>query len=391
MTSDTPLQKPALKWGIIVVLIVVVAVAGILYAAPLLALTQPAGPAPENDADTVASHSDCTADGATCCKNIYNLQESNRNQIAAPTVVDYSEATGNILVRGPEPIILRSGTVNTEGCLDSAKWRFAYDELNEMIQHEKNVAPEYFTDSKKAALVKDLQTFNLADYQFIDISLLNAGDSNKALFATETTAYGGDNSFSTCTGSALVPATIRNGTGNLIWSNTIGCPNNDAACIQARLWTNNDGFCSYADTVDNLSVMMGQKDPSGKKRLIYVHCNHGADRTGGIVLGYLLKANPSMSFGDAVTFTTYLGKKTDINRWAPEAGAQNLAKAYCRSINGLCEASAETAAGTAITSPATVLPTVTSTAPATPQPVGTVATAQTAVPAKYNPAGGDKF
>jgi len=309
LTSDIPLKKPALKWALIGVLIVVVAVTGILYAAPLLAPTQPPDPAPENDADIVSSHSDCTADGATCCKNIYNLQEANRNQIAAPTVVDYSEATGNILVRGPEPIILRSGTVNTEGCLPSNEWRFAYDELNAMILHEKDVAPEYFTDSKKAALRADLQTFNLADYQFIDISLLNAGDSNKALFATETTAYGGDNSFSTCTGSTLNPATIRGGTGNLIWSNTIGCPNNDESCIQARLWTNDDGFCSYADTVNNISVMMGQKDPSGKKRLIYVHCNHGADRTGGIVLGYLIKSNPSMSFGDALTYTHISGRR----------------------------------------------------------------------------------
>jgi len=391
LTSVTPEKKPAQTWALIAVLIVVVAVAGILIVAPLLAPAQAPGPAPENDADIVASSSDCTADGATCCKNIYNLQEENRDKMAAPTVVDYSEATGNILVRGPEPIILRSGTGNTDGCLSSDTWRFAYDELNGMIMHEKNVAPVYFTDSKKTALIADLQTFNLADYQFIDISLLNAGDSNKALFAAEQAVYGGENSFSTCTGSTLVPATIKGGTGNLIWSNTIGCPNNDASCIQARLWTNNDGFCSYADTVNNISVMMGQKDPSGKKRLIYVHCNHGADRTGGIVLGYLMKSNPTISFDDALTYTTYLGKKTDINRWTPEPGAQNLAKAYCKSINGLCQASTETGAGTALTNPATMLPTVTATTHATPQPTGTVALAQTPVPSQYNPEGGDKF
>lgn len=387
MTFATPETRPALKRALIIVLIVVVAVAGIVYAAPLLAPAQIPGPAPANDADSVASHSDCTADGSTCCKNIYNLQEENRNFIAPPTVVDYSEATGNILVRGPEPIILRAGAGNTDGCQSSDTWRFAYNELNGMIQHEKNVAPEYFPESRKAALIADLQTFNLADYQFIDISLLNAGDSNKALFAAEQAAYGGENSFSTCTGSTLIPATIRGGTGNLIWSNTIGCPTNDAGCIQARLWTNNDGFCSYADTVNNISVMMGQKDPSGKKRLIYLHCNHGADRTGGIVLGYLIKSNPSMSFTDALTYTTYLGKKTNINRWTPEPGAQNLAKAYCKSINGLCQASSETSGGTAITGPVTVMATL----PATPQPVGTVAPAQTPVPSRYNPAGGDKF
>ena len=390
MTSFLPRKNPALKWVLIAVLIIAVAGVGIICSAPLLAPAQGPGQAPENDADIMASHSDCTADGTTCCKNLYNLQEENRNRMAAPTVVDYSEATGNILVRGPEPIILRSGAGNTEGCQSSDTWRFAYDELNEMILHEKNVAPEYFTDSKKAALIKDLQTFNLADYQFIDISLLNAGDSNKALFAAEQAAYGKENSFSTCTGSKVVTATIKGGTGNLIWSNTIGCPNNDENCIQARLWTNNDGFCSYADTVNNVSVMMGEKDPSGKKRLIYVHCNHGADRTGGIVLGYLLKANPTMTYADALTYTTYLGKKTDINRWTPEPGAQNLARAYCASINGLCQASSDTHAGTAITNSATVLPTMTATPPVIPRPTETIVATQTAV-AKYNPASGNTF
>ncbi|MDD1686321.1 hypothetical protein [Methanoregula sp.] len=382
MTEKTPIKKPAFRWiSLVVLAVVVVAVAVFSWA--VLTPSQNPVQAPENDAAAM-SCSDSSADGSTCCKNIFNLQEENRNQMASPTVVDYSEATGNLLIRGPEPVILRSGAGNQKGCLNSNEWHFAYDELNGMIRHEKDVAPAYFSDSKKAALIRDLQDFNLSDYQFIDISLLNAGDSNAALFAAEKNAYGG--SFSTCSGSAKIPSTIRSGTGNLIWSNTIGCPGNDDTCINNRLWTDNDGFCSYADTVNNISAMLKQKDPSGKKTLIYYHCNHGADRTGGITIGYLLKANPAMTFDDAVTYTTYLGQTTAINRWTPEPGAQNLANAYCKSINGLCRVSDNTEAGTVSgTTVGTVLPTVPSTVIVTPQPTATTIPSQTAV-TRYNPA-----
>ncbi|NMB78104.1 MAG: hypothetical protein GYA23_03305 [Methanomicrobiales archaeon] len=287
-------------------------------------------------ADELAqSCSDLSPDGQTCCKNTFNLQEENRIMFAAPTVVDYSESTGNLLVRGPVPVLVREGAGNQKGCKNFADWKFAYDELNTMIKNKKTDAPLYFSDAKKAAMVTDLQDFDLKDYHVIIISLLNNGDTNQLYFSVEKAAFGG--AFSTCSGSPLQQGTLRGTEANLVWSNTIGCPDNNPTCLHDRMYTNSDNFCGWVDTVQNITALLTTKDPSGKKRFIYYHCNHGADRTGGITIGYLLTANPTMTLPHAIMYTTYLGRESGSPPWAPDPGARNIAAAYCKSIGGLCD------------------------------------------------------
>lgn len=343
-------------------------------------------------ADEVASKGDIAPDGVTDCKHTFNLQEENRIQIAAPTVVDIDESTGNLLVRGPVPVIVRDGAGNQDNCKDNTSWSFATEELNEMLRHDSTFAPLYLSDSKKAALAKELSGFNISDYKVIDISLLNHGDSNTLFFAAESRAFGG---ISTTCSAPLVTAPFNGGAGSLAWVNTLGCAGSDASCTRDRLYTDNDGFCSYANTVNNLSALLATKDPDGRKRLIYYHCNHGADRTGGVTIGYLIRANPSMTVADAVTYTQYLGEERADNSRMPDNGwpandqLTALATEFCKAISpgntDRCSTKEDTRVYLPGSDTHSHLPDQDA-APATAVPTATPVPAQTPIPStRYNP------
>jgi hypothetical protein len=272
----------------------------------------------------------------------FNLQQENREYIAVPTVVDINEENGNLLVRGPIPLILRNGPGNcpaTSPYLNQSDWRFAYDELNGFMRNASG--PAYFSDSERNHISGVLRTFDLADYQVIDVSLLWSGEEQSYLDAEER-AFGGN--FSTCTGP-LNPGTIHGQNGNMIWS-PLGTANTcvNISCANPVLYTNtsynNTGpSCSMINLIRQIDTLMKEKDPSGKKRLIYYHCTLGRDRTGAVTISYLLQRHPEMSYCQALQYAEDLGRTSPPPQYfnggtIPLPEAQTLALAYCTAING---------------------------------------------------------
>jgi len=397
MTDWKTIESWLGSWGLAILLVLVAM--GLLCGAYILLLGIQAGQGtalqpPENDMEFPAGAGNCAnndlaADGTTCCYNRFNLQEENRDTLVPPTVVDINEANGNLLVRGPMPLTIRNGAGNppqTFGCKDHDDWSFATANLNGMIAKEKSFVPVYFTPGKSSALTTDMKNFNLSEYQLIVVSLVDNGDVDSNYLSIEQRDFGG--AASQCS-AALVPGTIAGQSGNLIISTTGFCNANDPAGAQCQVRLNRDadGFCSYANLISQIDTLMKEKDASGKKRLIYFHCVLGNDRTGGVTMGYLMKAF-GLSYADAETIATNLGDPAN-RAHQPNAASRTLALAYCQLIKGSCPAHISgltvesTSTATAI--PTTISP-VMSTTLALSQQTITAAPAQTAVPAgHYNP------
>ncbi len=285
---------------------------------------------------------DLSPDG-TDCYNRYNLQQVNWEYIAVPTVVDLNGENGNIFVRGPLPLVVRNGPGNcsaTGPCLNQSEWRFAYEELDSFIRNGS--APAYFNDSKRDHLSSALRTFNLTDYQLIDISLLYDKQQEGMYLDSEKRAFGGN--FSTCS-EPLKAGTIQGQKGYLIWS-PLGMANfcENGTCLNTILYNdtvnNETGLsCSLTSLIRQIDTLMKEKDPSGKKRLIYYHCNGGRDRTGAVTISYLLRGNPEMSYCQALKYAEYLGQTSPPPQYfngatVPLPSGQNMAHAYCTATNG---------------------------------------------------------
>ncbi len=378
MNEEKPTGNPVRKWAPVIVLVLVAAVAGVWYFTCFLPSSD-IGQAPLNE-DVMApmGHSDSSPDG-TNCHNVNNLQEENRDNLAAPTIVDMNEANGNLLVRGSLPLIVRDGIGKEGGCKNKSDWQFAYDNLNVMLKNVKDVSPAYFSSEKSAALRAQMQEFELGDYHVIVVSLLNTAD-NTNYVDVEKAAFG--QKFSRCS-APVVEGTLRGQPANLIWS-SVGACSDDASCKNV-LESDSDVLCSYKNLMDEISTLMKERDPSGKKRLIYVHCTHGADRTGIVTMGYLMK-DLGLGYSDALTYTNNLGQKTTPHPHPLVETYLTMAKAYCKEIGGACP----TNAGAVVTAPAN--PGVTTIVPVTTMPVVTTAPAQTPV-THYNPqnSGGSTF
>jgi hypothetical protein len=265
------------------------------------------------------------------CSSMYNLQEANRLQIPGPSIVDIDEETGNILVRGPLPLIVRDGSGNTGGCRDQSKWEFAYDGINEMLKHDKDFVPDYLKGTSKGSkLTAQLQNFDLKDYKVIDISLLNT-DGNINLFEAENRSFGGKPA--RC--SMNIPEGSLNGQpAGLIQSPVASCAPGQDACILQQMKQDTATSCSYANLISEMSTLM--KTKGEKKLLIYYHCHHGMDRTGGVSIGYLSTVFPSISVEDAITFDKYLGEDQfdparvrDKDGWHSNDDMTALARMYC--------------------------------------------------------------
>lgn len=329
MTSRFPKQNPragsAPARSILIVLAVLIALVPLVQAA------------------------DTNATDNTYCQKRYNLVPENKEQISDPTVVDIDVKTGNLLVRGQIPLVVRDGTVNEKGCRQYSDWYYSYDGLNALIQDKKSFIPAYFNaenknEEKIAALQAAMANFNLDNYEVIDISLLNSNpDGNDMMeFTTIKKAFGG--SYSTCN-ATLAGGTLHGRSASAVLSDFYFCSSktgaDDPECIRSIAEDNvNPGSCSYSSRIDQIiALMAGDGQKPGTKRLIYFHCSQGSDRTGAVTMGYLQKTIPGMSYVHALHYAQYLGKETykqgDVV-WTVGYGANTSALAYCRYIGADC-------------------------------------------------------
>ncbi len=275
-----------------------------------------------------------------CCFNLYNLQHENKEQLYGPVVVDINESTGNMLVRGPLPLTVRTNKGQSGGCLNFSDWSFAYAEFNATMPLKNPNPPGYFTtDGKQKAFRAAMQDFNLDDYEIVDISLLDHKDYNTIEFGALARDFGG---ITTNCNATPAETTLHGHTASLVSSTFVFCPTQgpDDTCRNA---INNDdavaGTCSFSGRIDQIIALMAQeRGPSDKKLLIYYHCVLGSDRTGSVTIGYLQKTRPDMSFAHAMKYALYQGRESSNGGPTSNVniGANLSAQLYCASIGADC-------------------------------------------------------
>jgi hypothetical protein len=344
------------------------------------------------------------------CNGLQNLEQENHLRFAAPTVVDINEANGNLLVRGPLPLIIRD---NAGTCLKQNDWKFAYDNLNAMLKSQAGYHPGYMTeDAKIAKLSAQLQNFDIKDYQLIDISLLNNADPTERLFFnTETRAYG--SSDSTCNHPLRV-ATINGQGGSLVHSMMTQCNPTDIDCLHNQVFLDGTtfpgNFCSLRNLTTQINTLMKETDPSNKKRLIYYHDALGINRASAVTMTYLMRRDLNMSIVDIQDYAQNLGDlEPDTSRvpaggWVMAAPFTAIATTYCTeaeypwnsprcSYNEPQRVSLPGSDTHSHLPGQDTAPQVTPAPTAVPTPIQTIVPAQTPVPSvRYNPASsGDRI
>jgi hypothetical protein len=313
-------------------------------------------------------------DGACNCR--YNLDLANQGAINPPAIVDFNEANGNLLVRGPLPLIIRNGPGNDNAkspCNDASDWTFAYDNLDAWIKQLPNPSPAYFDAAKSDKLKQALSNFNLRDYNLIDISLID-NQYNAPTLAAEMRAlgvkpedvYSPDGCWPPGNCSHFLPRTLYgknfaqvtgHPSGQFVWWPVWfwGCQGDNAPSPKVDFFCSTDGgadmgcpatpwpegsICdplkllqspgfNFIDLVDFLGELLRETEPSGKKRLIYFHCILGSDRTGGLHMAYLLN-NYVTSFAKAREYA-----KFPIGLHYPNTASQRLVNAYCHYLQAL--------------------------------------------------------
>lgn len=290
-------------------------------------------------------------DNSACCWSRLNLQKENVGFMRAPpTVVDYDITSGNILVRGPLPLIIRNGTgIQKNTCQNLSDWRFAGDELVEIVHglgEKSSSCPAYFTAEQCEKMKAELGKITPDQVEFYVFSLIDSHEVDLNYLNTEIAAFGGKpvalNEKPTCKGLSAPIDTSGIQSGRVIWwptgywkcntdapTDLCGCTGpEDKKCIADHLnFISEADYCSFTRGVDQMTELM--KGSGEKKRIIYFHCVLGTDRTGAYTMGYLLKKYPDLSFCDAYNYTRYLGQtKPPHNFPEPLPIYRRLAYAY---------------------------------------------------------------
>ena len=254
---------------------------------------------------------------------------------AALAVVDQHAETGNILVRGSMPIHTAGGQT------DYGLRKFTYDELNKGLQSKSNIPG-----------------FDLRDYQLIDISLIDDQHAGLDTFIPEVKSFGltvcdlndgNENRAcwppkSDCSpnwqwgklwGSGYVETEPEpRPEGNFVWWPISACDgggdlNHPTCSIPVNELLTEDRW-NFSGLVDHLIGQMKVKSASGRRKVLYIHCSWGKDRTGALSAAYLLKKAKEENHN--LTLKQAIQKGKDAVNLVPNDGYLRLTVVYCREM-----------------------------------------------------------
>lgn len=226
----------------------------------------------------------------------YHAPDFNPNRLA---VVDEHE--GNLLIRGNFPFVGSSGDGSNPCHTVSGKEHcLALEELEARMQTLYD--PNF-----------DISAYELIDFSLIDnqgtveeltveFGVLGLDLNNDVQCGTNWLPYDGCEWDPKKIYTEKSPREFTNPWG-VVWWPIYACNNRDRPCNPNDTDIGLNKF-RFKEMSGYLKELLQERPPSGKKRLIYIHCVQGTDRTGALHIAYLLDNNPEMTFAEAVRRAT---------------------------------------------------------------------------------------
>ena len=235
--------------------------------------------------------------------------------------VTWVAPNGNLLVQGPVP--------TTAFCKDSPSCTVDYDGLEsaieEAIQRQIQIGPGASGLSLQAydalRAIRQQGAFNLSGYQLASHVNLNAADDTEVGALEAEWEFFGVSSANANRTAALCQGSVYNPCGNFMhpsfsspggdddadsthnatvglshWYPYNGCPGANCSDLPGRPWNVSvvdwsfPSGANFSDCVEDIwRLLHPLPSVSVGKRVVYMHCGGGTDRTGSLALGFRLQ------------------------------------------------------------------------------------------------------
>ncbi|MHB8772648.1 MAG: protein-tyrosine phosphatase family protein [Syntrophales bacterium] len=258
-------------------------------------------------------------------------------------LVDRHPGTGNILVRGNMPVFTLVDGKRDGAHVEFDKRQLTYDELN-------------------SALNGKIPGFDLSEHRLIDISMIDDAHAGRDTFIPEVKSFG----LTVCDfndgyenracwppkpdcspawewgklwGSGKVETQPEpKPDGQFVWWPTSACDrqpgddinNTECANISLDRLLYREGW-NFSGLVDFLYEQMKVRAEGDKRKVLYIHCSWGKDRTGSLAAAYLLKKAKEEKDAQ-LTLNKAIQAGKDAVNVVPNDGYLRLTVAYCKEL-----------------------------------------------------------